>query len=124
MTRTPPYLSLLAFSVAMLASGCGLLPAGLLEPGGCPAALLEGTLVRHEASGLGVHQPEVDVIYPVEWEAGWSVREVDGVLELMDGAGRVVGVEGDGFSAGGGFTPGPDEVFQPCGPMEITSGDP
>jgi hypothetical protein len=73
---------------------------------------------------MAVHQPEVDVISPVAWPAGWTTRDVDGVLHLVRGAGQVVGAEGDRFWAGGGFSPGPDEVFMPCGRIVITASDP
>ncbi len=61
-----------------------------------------------------MHQAHVDVVYPVEWPDGWSVGEEAGILQLVDGTGQVVGADGDHFSAGGGFTAGPDEAFQPC----------
>jgi hypothetical protein len=106
------------FALAVIASGCDtVLP---IPPAGCPAALLEGTLVRHHDVGLAVHNAEVDVAYPVEWPDGWSIVEADGARHLVDAEGRRVGSEGDRFSAGGGFTPGPDEVFQPCGGIDIT----
>jgi hypothetical protein len=102
-----------------LAGACSLLPFDQA----CPSALLEGTLVRGGGGELLVLQPEVNVAYPVEWPGGWSVREEGGILHLVDGAGRVVGTEGDGFWAGGGFTSGPDEIFQPCGRIEIAPAD-
>jgi hypothetical protein len=110
----PPIAGATALVVVLATlSGCG----------GCPAALLEGTLVR-DGTEMAVHQPEVDVTSPVAWPAGWTTRDVDGVLYLVRGAGQVVGAEGDQFSAGGGFSPGPDEVFSPCGGIDITSANP
>jgi hypothetical protein len=101
-------------------SGCTeLIP---LTPEACPAALLEGTLVGDQNAGIAVHNAEVNATYPVAWPDGWSVRDMDGVRQLMDGS-RVVGEEGDRFSAGGGFTQGPDEIFQPCGAIQITAKD-
>jgi hypothetical protein len=107
-------MSRLALAVALLlgvatASACG----------GCPTALLEGTLVRDDGAEMAVHNAEVNVTYPIAWPAGWSARDVDGVLHVYHGAGRAVGAEGDRFSAGGGFSPGPDEVFMPCGAIRI-----
>jgi hypothetical protein len=101
-----------------LAAACSLLPLDHA----CPGALLEGTLVRGGPQELLVLQPEVNVAYPVEWPDGWSVREEAGILHLLDGA-DTVGAEGDRFWAGGGFTSGPDEIFQPCGRIEITPAD-
>ena len=114
-------LATLGVALAALAPGCGpMIPIEPVGPQECPAALLEGTLVRIEDSGIGVRQADVDVTYPVEWPDGWSVEEVDGVRHLLGGGGRVVGSEGDQFSAGGSFTPGPVEVFRPCGGIDIT----
>jgi hypothetical protein len=115
---------LLAAACTLLVTACGSLLPGLVEPQGCPGALLEGTIVRDEQTGLGVHNAEVDVTYPVQWPDGTSVDESDGVRRLVDAGGAVLGAEGDRFSAGGGFTSGPNEVFQPCGGIEITrAGD-
>ena len=96
-------------------------PGPLLDlgPSACPAALLEGTLVRDDAVGLAV---QGDPLFPpsvVVWPHGGVARDVDGVRELLDAGGRVVGREGDRFSAGGGFHP-PDDWFYPCGDIEIT----
>jgi hypothetical protein len=102
------------------ATGCGLLP---LEPQGCPGALLEGALARDDGGGMGVHQPEVAITYPVVWPDGHQVQVLDGVPELVDSSGRVVGREGDHFSAAGGFSSGPNEVFRPCGAIEISRAD-
>ncbi len=115
MRRLP---ALLALAGILMTSGCEVVLS--IPPAGCPAALLEGTLVRDGEDGLAVHQADVDVAYPVAWPGGWSIRETDGVRHLVDAVGRQVGREGDRFSAGGGFSPGPDEVFQPCGGIEIT----
>lgn len=95
-------------------------PGSLFEafgPAGCPAALLEGTIVRHEEAGLAVDN---DPNFPpavVAWPHGWVARDLDGVRELLDGGGNVVAREGDHISAGGGFYP-PNDRFHPCG--EIT----
>ena len=106
MSRTAVAVALLL--AAATSSGCG-----------CSDALLEGTLVR-DGVEMAVHNEEVDVTYPVAWPAAWSARDVDGMLHLVGGAGQDLGAEGDRFSAGGGFSPGPNEVFEPCGEIEIT----
>lgn len=107
----------------VVATALVVILATLSGCGSCPGALLEGTLVR-DGTEMAVHQPEVDVTYPVDWPTGWTTRDVDGVLHLVRAAGQVVAAEGDGFSAGGGFSPGPDEVFQPCGRITITATAP
>jgi hypothetical protein len=112
--------ALVALACALVASGCDAVQVLPIEPAGCPAALLEGTLVRDANEGLAVHVPDIDVAYPVVWPGGWSIQETDGLRQLVDATGRETGTEGDHFSAGGGFTPGPDEVFEPCGGIEIT----
>jgi hypothetical protein len=87
--------------------------------GACRDALLEGTLVR-DGVEMAVLNAEVDVTYPVAWPAGWSARDVDGVLHLFGGAGQDIGAEGDRFTAGGGFSAGPNETFEPCGDIQVT----
>ena len=56
----------------------------------------------------------------VIWPHGWVARDVGGVRELIDGSGRRVAIEGDRFSAGGGFNP-PNDWFQPCGDITFTA---
>jgi hypothetical protein len=93
-------------------------PALPLGPAGCPAALLEGTLVRHVEVGMAV---QGDPLLPpsiVVWPHGYVARNVGGVRQLLDGNGAVVAREGDFFSAGGGFYP-PDDRFIPCGGIEL-----
>ena len=114
---TPAGLLVLVVLVAIGTTGCG----SLIPPAACPAALLEGTLVRDDDGRMAVHNAEVDVTHPVDWPDGWSATDVDGVLHLFNG-GEAVGREGDRFSAGGGFTPGPREVFEPCGEIGIVPG--
>ena len=92
-----------------------------LGPSGCPGALLEGTLVRHDEAGVAV---EMDPNLPpavVVWPHGWSARDVDGLRELLDDGGRAVAREGDRMSAGGGFYP-PRDWFTPCGDITFTTG--
>ena len=90
-----------------------------LEPQACPAALLEGMLVRHDEAGLAVQGDPNFPATPVVWPHGWAARDVDGVRKLLDADGRVVGREGDFVSAGGGMN-APDTAFVPCGSLEIT----
>ena len=87
----------------------------------CPAALLEGTLVRHEQAGLAVQGDPNFPPTPVMWPHGWVARDMDDVRELLDADGRVVGREGDFVSAGGGMNLA-DTAFVPCGPPEIRPG--
>ena len=107
--------------IGLASVGCALVQPSA-EPQACPAALLEGTLVRDDDAGLTVLVEEVGVAFQVEWPAGWTIRDVDGEWQLVNGAGQVVGSEGDELSAGGGYTSGPVEVFQPCGEITVTPG--
>lgn len=90
-----------------------------IGPQACPAALLEGTLVRHDAFGLAVQGNPLFPPSVVVWPHGWVARDVAEVRELLDADGRVRAREGDGFWAGGGFYP-PDDWFYPCGAVTFT----
>ncbi len=86
---------------------------------GCHDALLEGTLVHHEAAGVAVQfdansQPTV-----VAWPHGYVAADRAAARMLLDGQGRVVARVGDWISAGGGFTP-PEEWFHVCGDIRVT----
>jgi hypothetical protein len=94
-----------------------------LGPPACPGALLEGTLVRHQEAGLAVQGDPQFPPHVVVWPHGWVAREADGVLEILDDLGRVIGREGDHFWAGGGYYP-PNDWFHPCGQIEITADPP
>ena len=123
-----------AFAVALAAAGCAVdpLPSGQpvavptqtpappldLGPQACPAALLEGMLVRHDEAGLAVQGDPNFPATVVVWPHGWAARDVDGVRELLDADGRVVAREGDFVSAGGGSLP-PRDWFHPCGPPDF-----
>jgi hypothetical protein len=90
-----------------------------LGPQACPAALLEGMLVRHEEAGLAVQgDPNFSATLTV-WPHGWAARDVDGVRELLDADGNVVARDGDFVSAGGGMD-ATDTAFVPCGEIEFT----
>jgi hypothetical protein len=123
MPRRTVRASLLLVAAGVLATGCGSVLPPEVFTRTCPTALLEGTLVRNEEFGIGVHQADVDVTYPVDWPDGWAMGQVDGMWVVFDADGSAVGREGDRFSAGGGFTSGPNEVFQPCGGIRITASD-
>jgi hypothetical protein len=120
-------------AVAALLAGCaaGELPGSVVAvptqtpgppldfgPQGCPAALLEGTLIPDDDFGFVVlHDDEGLPPNVVVWPNGWAALDVDGVRQLLDDGGNVVAREGDRVHAGGGWYP-PNEWFYPCG--EIT----
>jgi hypothetical protein len=112
-----------ALAVALLLCACDLIadatpapsdPAG--TPAECPGALLEGELIRDDASGFLVRHAE-GFVTPIVWPAGYTVRDAD-ARELLDPSGAVVAREGDEVALGGGFTEG-DTAFIVCGPFEV-----
>ena len=83
-------------------------------PGGCPTALLQGTLVERDGT-LAVAAVPGGGVVRVQWPFGYGVDEQDGTLTLT----RVfttVAREGDLVSVGGGEG-GPG--FQACGPVTL-----
>ena len=65
------------------------------------AARTEGTLVREPRSGVGL-RVDPDLVYQVIWPYGYSARDDDGRLALLDATGKVVAHEGDRVAIGGG----------------------
>jgi hypothetical protein len=93
-------------------------PSGTAE--GCPAAQLEGELLRDDGDGFLVRHAE-GFVTPIVWPEGYSVRDGE-TRELIDPTGAVVAREGDSVSLGGGFTPN-DTAFLVCGPFTVTPAD-
>jgi len=90
-------------------------PAGTSEE--CPAALLEGELLRDDDSDFLVRHAE-GFVTPIVWPEGYSIRDGE-TRELIDPAGAVVAREGDLVALGGGFTVD-DTAFLVCGPFRVT----
>jgi hypothetical protein len=90
------------------------------SPPSCPDALLHGQLVPHPDWGLAVIQDGTSTATKVVWPAGYTARPRS-VIEVLDGAGRVVAREwdhvalpGGGVDDGGwGVCPGVDPVASP-----------
>lgn len=74
-------------------------PAG--TPQACPAALIEGTLVREKQSGVALRDPQ-GLVRQIIWPFGYSARDQGGRLVVLDASGNVVAAEGDRVSIGGG----------------------
>jgi hypothetical protein len=124
-----------ALGVVLLLAACGGEPAPDSQliavptrvpdfpfgPEACPAALLEGTLVRHVEAGVAVQGDPLFSPSIVVWPHGYIARDAGATRELLNGSGAVVAREGDFFSAGGGFYP-PDDRFVPCGSIEFRAG--
>ncbi len=127
MTRAAPLL-LLTFMTAACTGAAVPEGSSSLEhashPGStpveCPAASLEGELLRDDASGFLVRHAE-GFVTPIVWPDGYSVRNGE-VRELLDPTGAVVAREGDSVSLGGGMI-GNDEAFGVCGPFTVTPAD-
>jgi hypothetical protein len=125
-------------ALALLVAGCAAAPVPSSElvpvptqspppfldlgPRACPTALLEGVLVRHDEAGMAVQGDPNFPPTPVMWPHGWAARDVEGVRDLLDADGRVVGREGDFVSAGGGMNAA-NTAFVPCGTPEITPAE-
>jgi hypothetical protein len=78
----------------------------------CMAALLQGTLVRDERTGLAIAVPDVGVV-PVRWPKGWTALDAAPVT-LVDAQGGVVARVGDRVAIGGGMGPDPVETWVAC----------
>ncbi len=74
-------------------------PAGTGQA--CMTALIEGTLVREEHSGLALQDAQ-GLVRQVIWPSGYSARNDGGRFIVLDGSGNVVAHEGDRVSIGGG----------------------
>jgi hypothetical protein len=87
-------------------------------PGPCPAALLVGTLVFSELSGVAVDTD--GGIVQVLWPAGSTVRrEDDGRWVLNDQRGRPVARTGDLVEVGGGFVGPGERIWNGCGVVTV-----
>jgi hypothetical protein len=107
-------------------------PGALLPPSGrcrsirgapstiCATAAVGGILAYDTTYGLGFKSG--DRIYVVVWPNGYSARrEQDGVVVLIDPAGRVTAREGDTIIAAGAF--GDTAVYVECD-LEVNPSPP
>jgi hypothetical protein len=90
-----------------------------LGPAECPGAVIQGALVSHDETGVAVDMGPNAPLVIIVWPHGWVARDVDGVRQLLDGAGRIAAREGDRVEAGGGFYP-PRDWFHVCGEITVT----
>lgn len=74
-------------------------PAGTATT--CMAALLTGTLVRDGATDIRLRD-EQGHAHQVVWPNGYTARDDDGRLAVIDQSGSLVAHEGDRVSVGGG----------------------
>ena len=84
--------------------------------GGCPTALMQGTLVDVDGS-LGVESVPPGSVSKVDWPFGYGVGEENDMLVLTR-LFTTVAREGDPVSVGGGFL-GDDSSFTACGPVSL-----
>ena len=83
----------------------------------CPAALLSGTLVFSELSGVAV---EVDGrAVQVAWPAGYGVRQEGASWVLLDEHGRRLARTGDRVEVGGGFVGSGERIWNGCGGVSV-----
>jgi hypothetical protein len=127
---------LVAITLAVAVAACGaapddtaptpaVIPIATQPPadGGvasCMAALLTGTLVLDDRSGLGIAGVDItgggDDVVPVRWPNGWMALETVPVA-LVDADGHAVARVGDRMALGGGVD-GPGETWVAC-PTDI-----
>ena len=93
------------------------LPWSLAGCVGCPAALLEGDLVRDGAT-LVVRAENGDTT-AVRWPFGYSVRADGDSLVVTDLFGAIKAREGDHVRLGGGMVGEAEEAFGVCGDYEV-----
>ena len=98
--------ALIAPALAILVAGCASAPIGpvAINTGArsdiCALAAVGGILAYDPTYGLGFKSG--DSVHVVVWPNGYSARrEQDGVVVLIDPAGRIVAREGDTIWAGG-----------------------
>ena len=114
-------MKLLVALLVALAIGGGALYLGFAlatatTTGGCPTALLQGTLVAVDGT-LRVESDPPGTVTKVSWPFGYSVGDDGGRLGLWR-LFSVVAHEGDRVSAGGGSGVD-DSVFNACGPVTV-----
>lgn len=102
--------------VAAGALGSTAVVLGTASLGGCPTALLQGTLANVDGT-LGVEQTSPGRAMPVAWPIGYGVRDDQGVLVLTRFLVVDVAREGDTVSIGGGMS-ADDSTFKGCGPVK------
>lgn len=85
-------------------------------PRACMDALLTGILAPSPVSGIGVADPNGQVM-PVEWPFGYTGMLAEGKLVLLDEAGRLVAKVGDEINVGGGFG---TQFWHACAPVTVT----
>jgi hypothetical protein len=82
----------------------------------CMDALLGGTLMTNDRSGLGVTSTD-GTSTAVEWPFGYAARTELGGTVLVDETGKVVAKVGDEISVGGGFG---NQFWHACAPVTVT----
>jgi hypothetical protein len=109
----------LTFAAAAIVAAGAIGSAGIVlgsaSLGGCPTALLQGTLIELDGT-LGVQQTPPGQAMPVAWPIGYGVRDDRGVLVLTRFLVVDVAREGDTVSVGGGMSRD-NSIFQGCGPV-------
>ena len=101
--------------VAAGAIGSAGIVLGSASLGGCPTALVQGTLVNLDGT-LGVQPLPPGQPMPVTWPIGYGVRDDQGVFVLTRFLVVDVAREGDTVSVGGGMS-ADNSTFQGCGPV-------
>ena len=102
---------------AAIALALVALPWSLAGCLGCPAALMEGDLVR-QGSTLVVKTENGDP-YSIQWPFGHALRADGDSLVVTDLFGAIKAREGDHVRLGGGMVGEDDVTFGVCGDYEV-----
>lgn len=104
------------------ASSSAIIAVPTLEPeaegSACPAALIDGILRADEEWGVTLETSDGAKV-KVLWPNGYSAREDDVGLALIDASGNVVAHAGDQVQVGGG---GSEEAWVGCGGVTVVDG--
>lgn len=90
------------------------------EAGICDLALISGIVARHPNSVLGLRGRRSNKVAPLFWPFGYTSREEQGVIVLVDPHGTVVAREGDRVEMGGGLNV--EGETEACGWVEVVGG--
>jgi len=104
-------------AVAGLAAAAGVIALGSASLGGCPQALLEGTL-EADPSGTLVVRTDSGELVSVSWPIGYGVRTGERGEPVLTRLFVEVAAPGDRVSMGGGE--GRIADFDACGVIAVT----
>jgi hypothetical protein len=90
------------------------------EEGICDLALISGIVARHPESVLGLRGRRSNKVAPLFWPFGYTAREEQGGIVLVEPHGTVVAREGDHVAMGGGLNV--EGETEACGGVDVIDG--